>query len=72
MNHLMKVALCIGLLVSAAPAVFAKTFQCQQATCLVRLKNPETGGWLPPEVLPRGTIVDTAWGMPYGEGWAPI
>jgi hypothetical protein len=56
-----------------APLALAETFKCNQSTgCEVRLWNPNSQEWGEPEEVPDGTIVDSKWAMPWGEGWGSI
>lgn len=56
-----------------APLASADLLKCVQTEgCQVRLWNPTTQSWGDPEPAPRGTIIDTAWGMGWGEGWNPV
>lgn len=66
-----KVILMAGIAgTSLSPLIDAETFECTDAqNCEVRLWDPQEERWGEPEEVPDGTIVDTAWAMPWGDGW---
>jgi hypothetical protein len=49
----------------------ADTFKCTEANgCEVKLWDPANNKWGEAEHVPEGTIVDSKWAMPWGEGWS--
>lgn len=68
---LKAIALPIAMLTLASSLSLADTFKCTDADgCEVRLWDPDANEWGDPEEVPDGTIVDTRWAMPWGEGWS--
>jgi hypothetical protein len=69
---LLPVALVAFSFSSAAVAV-ADLIKCTDSGgCEVRLWDPENSRWGDPEDVPKGTIIDSAWGLAWGEGWQPV
>lgn len=73
MNKVKKIVGSLVLVLVAISSAVAGDFKCTQPDgCNVRLWDPGCSCWLTAEEVPNGTIVNSDWAMPWGEGWSSV